>query len=200
MRLRTGSIRSLQTTSYHSSFTGRLLGITVAFERRLAEAGVELLNTASAPPADARQARALPPHAQGVARRRGPSGGPRAPQLLLDCFRSHCNEERPHQRSATRPRPSATHPGRREPGASASAGSPSRQRSATTRRIRSCAKCGATDGLAITLAKRYADAVVRIVEVGELIRLYLGDELIRALAPDRRKRCQKLGKRASRRH
>jgi hypothetical protein len=45
-----GSIRSLQTTSYHSSFTGRLLGITVAFERRLAEAGVELLNTASAPP------------------------------------------------------------------------------------------------------------------------------------------------------
>jgi hypothetical protein len=35
---------------------------------------------------------------------------------------------------------------------------------------------------------------VRIVEVGELVHVHLGDELIRALAPDRTKRCQKLGK------
>jgi hypothetical protein len=47
--------------------------------------------------------------------------------------------------------------------------------------------------------KRYAGAVVRIVEVGELIHAYLGDELIRVLAPDRTQRCQKLGKRQRRR-
>lgn len=33
------------------------------------------------------------------------------------------------------------------------------------------------DGMAITLGNRYAGAVVRIVEVGELIHAYLGDEL-----------------------
>ena len=55
------------------------------------------------------------------------------------------------------------------------------------------------DGLAITLGKRYAGATVRIVEVGELVHAYLGDELIRVLAPDRTQRCQKLGKRQRRR-
>jgi len=30
-------------------------------------------------------------------------------------------------------------------------------------------------------------ATVRILEVGELVHVYLGDELIRALAPDRKK-------------
>jgi hypothetical protein len=47
--------------------------------------------------------------------------------------------------------------------------------------------------------KRYAGAVVRIVEVGELVHAYLGDELIRVLAPDRTKRCQKLGRQRRRR-
>ena len=53
--------------------------------------------------------------------------------------------------------------------------------------------------MAITLGKRYAGAVVRIIEVGELVHTYLGDELIRVLAPDRTKRCQKLGKQQRRR-
>jgi hypothetical protein len=41
-------------------------------------------------------------------------------------------------------------------------------------------------------------ATVRILEVGELVHVYLGDELIRALAPDRSKRYQKLGNRKRR--
>jgi hypothetical protein len=40
---------------------------------------------------------------------------------------------------------------------------------------------------------------VRIVEVGELFHPHLGDELIRALAPDRTKRCRKPGNRERRR-
>lgn len=46
----------------HLSFTGRLHGIEVAFERRLKELGVELINSAPGASADARQAGALPPH------------------------------------------------------------------------------------------------------------------------------------------
>jgi hypothetical protein len=46
---------------------------------------------------------------------------------------------------------------------------------------------------AVTLTPLQRPAL-RIVEVGELIHIYLGDELIRVLAPDRTKRCQKLGK------
>jgi transposase-like protein len=42
-------------------------------------------------------------------------------------------------------------------------------------------------------------ATVRILEVGELVHIYLGDQLIRALAPDRSKRYQKLGNRGRRR-
>jgi hypothetical protein len=41
-------------------------------------------------------------------------------------------------------------------------------------------------------------ATVRILEVGELVHVYLGDALIRALAPDRSKRCQKVGNRKRR--
>src|SRR6184192_3864074 len=51
------------------------------------------------------------------------------------------------------------------------------------------------DGLAIILPRRYAGATVRILEIGELIHVYLGDQLIRALAPDRSIRYQKLGTR-----
>jgi hypothetical protein len=40
---------------------------------------------------------------------------------------------------------------------------------------------------------------VRIVEAGELIHVYLGDEPLRALAPDHTQRNQKLGKRPRRR-
>jgi hypothetical protein len=57
----------------------------------------------------------------------------------------------------------------------------------------------AVDGLGITLGRRYAGATVRIVEVGKLIHIYLGDELLRALAPDHTRRYQKLGKRTRRR-
>jgi transposase len=52
----------------HTSFTGRLFGTTVMFERRLARGRAD--QRPSLASADARQARALPPHAQGLALRR----------------------------------------------------------------------------------------------------------------------------------
>jgi hypothetical protein len=42
-------------------------------------------------------------------------------------------------------------------------------------------------------------ATVRILEVGELVHVYLGDELIRAFAPDRSKRYRPLSSRPWRR-
>jgi len=44
---------------------------------------------------------------------------------------------------------------------------------------------------------RFAGARVRIVEEGELLHLYHGEELVRSLAPDRSRRYQRLGKRRS---
>lgn len=53
-------------------------------------------------------------------------------------------------------------------------------------------------GLHIILGMRWAGARVRIVEVGELWHVYHGNELIRALVPDRSRRYQTLGKRPGR--
>jgi hypothetical protein len=46
--------------------------------------------------------------------------------------------------------------------------------------------------MGIILGKRFAGATVRIVEVGTLIHIYLGDELLRVLAPDPNTRYQRL--------
>jgi transposase-like protein len=49
-------------------------------------------------------------------------------------------------------------------------------------------------GLGIILPYRYAGATVRVVAIGELLHVYLGQELVRVLALDRTRRYQKLGK------
>ena len=50
-------------------------------------------------------------------------------------------------------------------------------------------------GLAIKIGSRFAGTSVRIVENGELVRVYVGEELVRTLAPDRERRYQRLGAR-----
>ena len=50
-------------------------------------------------------------------------------------------------------------------------------------------------GLAINIGSRFAGASVRIVENEGLVRVYVGDELVRTLAPDRERRYQQLGRR-----
>jgi hypothetical protein len=42
----------------------------------------------------------------------------------------------------------------------------------------------------INIGTRFAGARVRIVEVGELVHVYHGNELVRSLAPDRRRSYQ----------
>jgi transposase InsO family protein len=131
----------------HSSFTGRLLGVTVEFERRLAEAGVELIN---APPAHPQTLGKLERFhrtlKQWLADER-PALDLEHPQLLLDRFRVWANGVVGYQR------------------------------------------------LAINVGRRYRGATVHIVEVGKLVHVYLGEELIHLAALDRNRRYQRRGKR-----
>jgi len=52
-------------------------------------------------------------------------------------------------------------------------------------------------GKRINVGNRYAGALIRIVEEGELLHVYLGDELLRSLAPDPSQTYQPLGRRRS---
>jgi transposase InsO family protein len=188
----------------HTSFTGRLFGFEVAFERRLADVGVELINAAPAHPQTLGKLERFHRTLKEWLADEGPAADLEHLQLLLDRFRCHYNEERPHQGIAN-----LTPLERYLPApAQASLLGEAKLAEATSAPeypphslLRTVWRNGVVsyDGLAITLGKRYAGATVRLVEVGELIHVYLGDELIRALAPDRTKRCQKLGKRARRR-
>lgn len=188
----------------HVSFTGRLHGFEVAFERKLAEVGVQLINAAPAHPQTLGKLERFHRTLKEWLEDEGPAVDLEHLQLLLDRFRSHYNQERPHQGIGD-----ATPAERYLPGPTpatplaepALAETESRPDYPPHSLLRKVWRNGVVsyDGMAITLGKRYAGATVRIVEVGELVHAYLGDELIRVLAPDRLKRCQKLGKRQRRR-
>jgi transposase InsO family protein len=188
----------------HASFTGRLFGFEAAFERKLGEVGVELINAAPAHPQTLGKLERFHRTLKEWLADEGPALDLEHFQLQLDRFRSHYNQERPHQgigdaTPSERYLPAPTPPERHGPRARAEA--ERRADYPPHSLLRKVWRNGVVsyDGLAITLGKRYARAVVRIVEVGELIHIYLGDELIRVLAPDRTQRCQKLGKRQRRR-
>ena len=53
--------------------------------------------------------------------------------------------------------------------------------------------------MALIVGRRFAGATVRLVEVGELIHVYYGQELIGTVVPDPERRYQTMSKRAGRR-
>ena len=188
----------------HTSFTGRLFGITVAFERKLAELGVELINAAPAHPPTLGQRERFHRTLKEWLQEEGPALDLEHLQLLLDRFRSHYNQERPHQGIGDATPAERYLPGPTPPaplGELALAEAHHRPDYPPHSLLRKVWRNGVVsyEGMAITLGKRYAGATVRIVEVGELIHAYLDEELIRVLAPDRTRRCQKLGKQKGRR-
>jgi transposase InsO family protein len=188
----------------HTSFTGRLFGVEVAFERKLAELGVELINAAPAHPQTLGKLERFHRTLKEWLSEQGPALDLEHLQLLLDRFRSHYNGERPHQGIGNQTPAERYLPG---PIAEACLGEPAlaeaQQQPAyppysLTRKVWANGIV-AFDGLGITLGRRYAGASVRIVEVGELVHVYLGQELLRALAPDRSRRYQRLGRGGRRR-
>jgi transposase InsO family protein len=187
----------------HLSFTGRLFGLTVAFERKLAELGVELINAAPAHPQTLGKLERFHRTLKEWLAEEGPAADLEHLQLLLDRSRAHYNGERPHQGIGN-----ATPAERYLSGHAAPAllpalalpdteTTPSYPPHSVVRKV-SAVGVVSYQGTGIIVPMRYAGASVRVLEVGKLVQIYLGEELVRVLAPDWTKRYQKLGKRGRR--
>jgi transposase InsO family protein len=183
-------------------FTGRLLGVEVAFERRLQDAGVELITARPYHPQTLGKLERFHRTLKEWLREEGPARDLAALQALIDRFRTHYNEERPHQgiadqTPAERYAAGWASAGARMAPAEASEDEPSYPPRAIVRKV-------AGNGVFcferayINIGMRYAGARVRIVEDGKLVHVYYGAELVRSLAPDRSRRYQRLGRRRSR--
>jgi len=184
-----------------SIFTGRFLGVEVAFERRLGEVDVDLITAAPAHPQTLGKLERFHRTLQEWLEDEGPARDLAELQALLDRFRAHYNEERPHQgiedlTPAERYVAGWAETGARAAPVSAAESEPSYP-------PRSLVRAVASNGVLafrkryINIGVRYAGARVRIVEQGELVHVYYGEELVRSLAPDRTRRYQRLGKRRS---
>lgn len=186
----------------HLSFTGRLFGHEVAFERRLRELGVELLNAAPAHPQTLGKLERFHRTLKEWLEDEGPARDLDELQALLDRFRTHYNEERPHQGIGDQT-PAERYRGSARAGLlEAPALAPGEEPRYPPRAIvRAVASNGvfAYGGSHINIGVRFAGAQVRIVEAGELVHVYYGEELVRSLAPDLSRRYQRLDKRRGRR-
>jgi len=183
-----------------SIFTGRFLGVEVAFERKLAEFEVGLLTSAPYHPQTLGKLERFHRTLKEWLADERPARDVGELQALLDRFRTHYNEERPHQgiahaTPAERYRGSAS-AGVLEAPALAPADEPHYPPRSIVRKVASNGVfCFA--GAYVNIGVRFAGARVRIVEEGELVHVYIGDELVRSLAPDRSRRYQRIGKRRS---
>lgn len=182
----------------HLSFTGRLFGIEVAFQRRLAQIGVELINAAPAHPQTLGKLERFQRTLKEWLAEEGPALDLEHLQLLLDRFRQHYNGERPHQGIGNATPAERYLPGRRSPAPLGQRGE-SRAEPATALRTVSPAGIVRYDGLAIIVGRRFAGARVQVIEIGQLLQIRRGEELVRALVPDRSRPYQTLGKQRGRR-
>lgn len=186
----------------HTSFTGRLHGVEVVFERRLAEVGVELINAAPAHPQTLGKLERFHRTLKEWLADDGPALDLEHLQLLLDRFRDHYNAERPHQGIGNQTPSERYLPVPAPPPAALELAEPATGgRYPAHSNLRKAWGHGIVnyDGYAITIGMRYRGATVRILEVGELVHVYLGEELIRVVALDPSRRYQNLGKRQRRR-
>jgi hypothetical protein len=179
----------------HLSFTGRLFGHEVAFERRLAAAGVELINAAPAHPQTLGKLERFHRTLKEWLADGDPAFDLEHLQALLERFRAHYNTERPHQGIGDQTPLERYSAGWAQTGARAA---PVRARETEpSYPPRSIVRKVASNGVFcfrrayINIGVRYAGARVQIVEQGELVHVYYGEELVRSLAPDPGRRYQR---------
>jgi transposase InsO family protein len=188
----------------HLSFTGRLFGIEVAFQRRLARLGVELINAAPAHPQTLGKLERFQRTLKEWLAEEGAALDLEQLQLQLDRFRRHYNGERPHQGIGNQTpgerylpgRPSA--PPLPEDALCERDGGRAEPPAAAWRKV-SPSGIVRYQGLAIIVGRRHAGTHVQLLEIGHLIQIRRGEELVRALVPDRRKPYQTLGRPKGRR-
>lgn len=192
-------------------FTGRLQGTEVLFERLLAPTGVEMINSAPYHPETLGKLERFHRTLKDWLADEGPADDLPGLQTLLDRFRGHYNLERPHQGiddltpaeryqlgfelvHGTPPPPTpALTPADHDP-----VQEPSYPPHSILRRVTANGELS-FQAMAIQVGSRWKGATLRVVELGDLIHIYYGDTLVRALAPDRTQCVQPLGRRTNRR-
>ena len=179
----------------HVSFTGRFFGFEVAFERGLRELGVELLNAAPAHPQTLGKLERFHRTLKEWLCDEGPARDLDELQALLERFRVHYNEERPHQ-GIDDCTPGERYAAGWEGAGALAAPVPAGEREPSYP-PRSIVRKVASNGVFcyrtsyINIGVRYAGARVALVEQGELVHVYYGEELVRTLAPDPSRRYQR---------
>lgn len=193
-----------------SYFTGRLMGFEAEFELKLQRLDVELINSAPYHPQTLGKLERFHKTLKEWIHDEGPPKDLRHLQELLDRFRYHYNEERPHQAlagltpamrfevppSVSTPDLTVYAPGT-EKNPELREGDPTYPPHSILRRAQRYGSIS-FDQLHIYLGTRWAGALMRVVEVGELVHVFHGDELVRVLLPDRSKRYQSRGSKRGR--
>lgn len=171
-------------------FTGRLSHVVVEFERRLREAGPTLINGGPYHPETQGKVERLHRTMRDWLTDHGPPRTIGEAQELLDGFRAHYNEDRPHQalpgdatpaeRYLPAPEPLAPEPLQEDPLYPADA------------LVRTVSSNGTFTYLnkRIGVGVRWAGHRIRVVPVGELTQIYFGDRLVRSLRIDPTRRYQ----------
>lgn len=179
-------------------FTGRLHGVEVEFQRSIGELGVQLINSGPYHPETLGKLERFHKTLKAWLVEEGPAFDLVHLQELLDGFRHHYNRERPHQgignvTPAERYRFAA-------PVAEAPAslgvderGEPMYPPHSLLRKVSSSGVL-AYDARQIHVGSRWAGATLRVIQVGPLVHMYYGEELIRVLAIDPTRDYQPSGK------
>ena len=178
-------------------FTGRLQGFEVAFERKLVHLGVQLINSGPYHPQTLGKLERFNKTLKEWLQDEEPAKDLVHLQELLDRFRIHYNEERPHQgigditpAERYQPAPSASNSlNGSEPqqlGDGSQDDEPNYPPRSLIRTVNARGVIG-LDGYFIGVGRRWIGAKVRVEPIGRLVHVFYGEELIRVLAidPDR---------------
>ncbi len=171
-------------------FTGRLHGFEVAFERKVRSLGVALINSGPYHPETLGKLERFHKTLKEWLADEGPPRDLAHLQELLDRFRAHYNEERPHQGIGDLTPVERYRPGPSSPPPSEDLEEPVYPRGSI---LRTVWRNGVVtyDRRNIGLGKRWAGLQVRIVPAGKLIHVYYGRILLRSLAFDPNRRYQR---------
>jgi transposase InsO family protein len=166
-------------------FTGRLIGAEVEFERRLGQLGIKLINSRPYHPQTCgkleRFHRTMKEWLDEYPRAKTPE----ELQSLLEAFRAHYNEERPHQgiadaTPAERFNTVVVEPVASVPGVPPEALYPP---GAILRKVTSCGNLGYR-GHTIQVGAEWNHYRLRLVELDGVVHVFYGEQLIRALVLD----------------
>lgn len=176
-------------------FTGRLQGVEVQFERNLKDLDVELINAGPYHPQTLGKLERFHKTLKLWLADEGPAEDLPHLQELLDGFRHHYNTERPHQgidNVTPRERFRYVEPVAEALGGSISSGvdesgEPIYPPRSIVRKVSVQGDLGYRNTI-IGIGRRYGRGRVRIIEVNGLTHIYYGEQLVRALEVDPKKR------------